>query len=612
MSRDSIHQHLKSLTLLAAAVFSLALRLLGNSTGSGDSVISSPYFTPGNLVLSRSVYVGLPSTITVGQQLPPVCGTAASCPGKAVNDGTYPFVFNNDAPDGSFGITSPIYLDQITTGGQLVNTLDVTDTLLNQSAFNLATSFSSKSELALNLSTDHSVITFMAYNAPVNTLDVSNSNTPGVIDPTNPVGTSFYRVIAQVDANGNITTTETNAYSGNNGRAAILAGGDYFTVGNDNNGSGTPANIIDSTGVEIVVPGALPGVPQMVGNFSITQVTNPATGKPYAADKAGKDDNFRGLTVFDNTIYVTKGSGSNGINTVYQVGNPGSLPTPGTAAGTPITIPPGFPVTLAKASTAQNPFGLFFANANTLYVADEGDGTAADAATSPNAGLQKWVLSNGVWTRVYVLQNGLNLGQPYSIPNYPSSLNPSTDGLRNITGRVNSDGTATIWAITSTVSASGDQGADPNRLVVISDVIANTDPAIAAQEQFGTLRTAVAGEVLRGISFTPGTTALPTPAQYPVTVGPLFYSRVTRTYSATVTVLNNSSSAATGPLSVVISGLAQGVTLTNSTATISGSPSIRVLASGATLNPGASATATAVFSDTSNAAIQFTPSVVNQ
>ena len=55
------------------------------------------------------------------------------------------------------------------------------------------------------------------------------------------------------------------------------------------------------------------------------------------------------------------------------------------------------------------------------------------------------------------------------MPGYPTGINaatnlpwaPATDGLRNITGRVNRDGTVSIWAITSTVSGSGDQGADP-------------------------------------------------------------------------------------------------------------------------------------------------------
>ena len=191
-----------------------------------------------------------------------------------------------------------------------------------------------------------------------------------------------------------------------------------------------------------------------IGNFSITQVVDPTTGQPYAkADKAGKDNNFRGLTIFDNTFYVTKGSGGNGINTVYQVGTQGVLPTGDTAAlaSTPITILPGFPTTLAGGVAPNGtvtpvafPFGIWFANASTLYVCDEGDGTlltpavnenVADAATLATAGVQKWSLVNSTWKMDYVLQNGLNIGVPYSVPNLPSAFNPATDDCRNITAR---------------------------------------------------------------------------------------------------------------------------------------------------------------------------------
>ncbi len=172
---------------------------------------------------------------------------------------------------------------------------------------------------------------------------------------------------------------------------------------------------------------------------------------------------------------------------------------------------PGFPTASAKTAGPTNdyPFGIWFANATTLYVADEGDGALADAAGSTTAGLQKWILSSGTWKMAYVLQNGLNLGQPYSIANYPAALNPATAGLRNITGTVNSNGTVIIYGVTSTVSTNGDQGADPNKLVSITDTLANTTAASASTETFTTLRTAVAGEILRGISLAPSSTSMP-------------------------------------------------------------------------------------------------------
>ena len=457
-------------------------------------------FTSGNIIVSRSVYVGDSSTVTKGQFLPPLCPSGASCAKNgavATNDGTYPGVWNNDAIDGSFGITSPIFLDQFTPSGALVNTLPIPPGMI-------VTSFSSKSELALNKSTDGGSISFMGYVAPVNAIDVSNSNTPGVYDPTNPAGGSYYRGVAQIFPNGAIQVTPTNAYSGNNGRAAILGNGLFYMVGNSNNGGGTPANVVAAAGAQVATPGQ-PGTtaPQEIGNFNITTVIDPATGKNYTtADKPGKDNNFRGLTIFGNTLYVTKGSGGNGIDTVYQVGNAGSLPTLANAANAPLTILPGFNTASAKeATTGPNPFGIWFANATTLYVADEGDGVVADAATSKFAGLQKWSLANGTWTLDYVLTSGLNLGVQYSVANYPSSLSPATDGLRNINGVLNGDGTVTIYAVTSTVSTSGDQGADPNMVVKITDTLANT--TAPSNESFSVFLAPQAGVVYRGVSPTP-------------------------------------------------------------------------------------------------------------
>ncbi len=409
------------------------------------------------------------------------------------------------------------------------------------------TSFSSKSELALNQSTNGQYVTFMGYVTRPNVIDVSNSNTPAVVDPTNPVPGSYYRVVATLGRDGRISYTETNAYSGNNGRAAVLNdsnGADaIYTAGNAGNGSNPqPDGVILGAGAQIMTPSGQPesaqdpGQPTPVGSFSITQLGD-------AADKIGKDTNFRGLTVYDNVVYFTKGSGGNGVNTVYFVDTTGKacpdgagLPEPGAALpSAPIAYDPsllqtkgvypynmcvlkGFPTALK--STTSFPFGLWFANSHTLYVADEGNGdntyatasgTYTTAAAQTTAGLQKWVLVNGSWQLAYTLTSGLNLGTPYQVPGYPAGDNaatglpwaPATDGLRNITGRVNPDGTVTIWAVTSTVSGGGDQGADPNKVVAITDRLGAQ--TLTAGESFRTVEAARSGEVLRGLSFTPGT-----------------------------------------------------------------------------------------------------------
>jgi len=543
-------------------------------------------FVPGDLLVSTSQWQQN-ANITAGTtQLPPYCGNApytdATC-ATAVTGGTYPYVFDNDSVDGSFGVSEPIVIDEITPTGTPVDSVTVPNSLQNgitSSSDQMVTSFSSKSELALNQSTDGSYITFMGYDAPVGALDVSNSDTPGDLDFTNiDSAAPTYRVVAQMDQYGNTAFTETNAYSGNNGRAAILnpATNTLFTAGNaGNGGSPEPQSVVQGVGSQIMSLASAseasqsPGQPTPAGNFNITELG----GK---ADKSAKDDNFRGLTTYNGVLYFSKGSGSNGVNTVYfldtagtacpsgGVGVPASgatLPAASTftsptystsnaALGlttanpgltpTNMCILKGFPTALAKSAPAKGtagafnyPFGIWFANSTTMYVADEGSGDATYSASTggplgeytiaagqTNAGLQKWSFNGTQWVLDYVLQNGLNLGQPYGVSGYPSGPNtytvgsttttvgpqwdPATDGLRNLTGKVNADGTVSIWAATSTVSGSGDQGADPNALVSITDTLADTTSAQASGETFSTLMAPTYGQVIRGVAFAPTT-----------------------------------------------------------------------------------------------------------
>ena len=543
----------RGMLVLALATAVAAGTLIANAANSGSDF----QFAPGSLVLSTSDYVGSASTVKTGEDLPLGCpggangSTNVSVPtttpgvsitvnvpcGIASDSGVAPHasdphnVWNNSNSDGSFGVSSPIILDNLTTDGMFLGALPIPTN-------EIVTSFSSKSELAINLSVDGKSLTFVGYHGgpgcggnPVsptapNLIDVSASSTPAICDPTNPVITSFeggfptayYRAVAEVDAEGNVSVTDGNAYSGDNGRAAMKAGnGMYYMAGNDNSGnlpksalcytaaSGCTQigiDLVNATGVELLVPGATPPVPP-----NVTMIGRLQFGK----DKPGKDTNFRGLTIFNKTLYVSKGSGGNGVNTVYQVGSAGTLPTgsAGVLATVPITILPGFPT----AGTSTFPFGMYFADANTLYVCDEGDGTlvtpavngnVADASTQATAGVQKWSLVNGTWTMLYVLQNGLNIGVPYSVPKYPESINPATGGCRNMTGKVNPDGTVDIYAITSTISTNGDTGADPNKLVKVTDLLsATTLPGGPYLGIFTTLRSAQAGEVFRGVAFAP-------------------------------------------------------------------------------------------------------------
>jgi hypothetical protein len=549
---------------------------------SQPAVSTAPY-APGNLLVSRSTY---DSGFTVAGQLPyngnPEGTGAAAAPVNAVSPGGFPNVFTNDANDANFGVTSEVYLDQWTPGATSASqTTDIT-AMAKQNGFDFATSFPSKSELGLTVSVDKSAITFMGYNAPIDQVDVSNSNTPGIVDPTNTdVAAPTYRTVAQLNlATNTLTFTPTTGYSGNNGRAAVLANGMYYTVGNAGNSGSNPNptyGMLDTltmdTGVQSIAAGSSCPFTQVIGAF---QTGNGSTYTPAAAgtacslatlgtstdslssqtfakktnaggnqfgfslaqvpgqvyDKTGKDDNLRGLFVDANgTMYASKGSGSNGVNTVYQVGATGALANggklPQTAA---ITIPTGFPTTnaanLATSSATvtppawtlsqgiEYPFGMWVPsnNTNLMFVADEGDGGTAAYAPNGSGGLWVYQQSGGTWTPIAHITQGLNLGQAYTVTDTKgvygtagANYTTTPDGLRSLAGTLNSDGSYTLYAVTSTIGNSlgsaFDAGADSNQLVTIKVTV--TGSTVTTTSGFSVLQTAPYGQVLRGVTIVP-------------------------------------------------------------------------------------------------------------
>jgi hypothetical protein len=495
--------------------------------------VTCSVLNPGSLVISSSTYdntQGAVASLVIGTTLPGANGTfnsngtvktqATTVTAVAGND--YVNVWNNAPVDGSFGVTSEITLTDIDPN----NPSHVFSTVLvptNQ----VVTSFSSKSELGLHYVTDSSGaphVVFVGYaGAGVGALDVSNSDAVAGQDPTNPVtfvfGSSyaFERTIVSMDALGNLSYTPTIDYGGNNGRSALLgSNGLYYAVGNANNGgaatftpptNGTTPDVTETTGVEVVNPinGSTSSVTIPMGNSAevdplveydfLNGALVDAGTDGGKLDKAGKDDNYRGLTEFGGALYFTKGSGSNGIDTVYTVA---PEPTVGNAGSATISIVPGFPTDSAKVTSGNfTPFATFFANATTMYVTDEGSGNSTD--TSSHAGLEKWSLVSGTWQLDYVLINGL-VGTVDNLTGSDGAWPTiTTVGLRNLTGVVNSvAGTVTLWATTSTSSTSGDNGADPNKVVTITDQLSAT--TLPASESFSVVVGPTYGTVYRGVA----------------------------------------------------------------------------------------------------------------
>jgi hypothetical protein len=241
-----------------------------------------------------------------------------------------------------------------------------------------------------------------------------------------------------------------------------------------------------------------------------------ATDRPDETAKQHiKDNNFRSIGIFNGNLYVSKGSGGNGDDGIFQVHNGAG---DGLPVGTSnlITLLIGAPATnpLSGASSPLTPFGFFFADPDTLYVADEGNvvtDAQGNVLVDPLAGLQKWKRTNGIWQLLYTLQAGLNLGKPEQVPGYPAPT--TTTGLRNMTGRVNRDGTVTLYAITAQFSTISGGEPDPTKLVTVTDVLgATTLPGATSthrreQEEdlgtFVTLQASKVGEVFRGVALPP-------------------------------------------------------------------------------------------------------------
>jgi len=302
---------------------------LYSSSSSGIARAEPFALVPSTLVISSTTYdrsQGAVASLTVGT---PLAGSAtATTPAIAGNN--YVDVWNNDSPDGSFGVTSAIDLaDLEPISGHVFHRTSVP-------ADQVVTSFSSKSELGLHVTWDRfgPHLVFVGYaGAGIGALDVSNSDAVPGQDPTNPVtfafgaNYAFARTVVSMDFLGRFSYTPTVDYGGNNGRSALLgSNGLYYAVGNANNGNastfgpnGTTPDVTETTGLEVITPiNGLTSTVAIPANDSAE--VDPLIQREFGGklDKAGKDNNYRGLTEYGGALYFTKGSGGNGIDTAAE------------------------------------------------------------------------------------------------------------------------------------------------------------------------------------------------------------------------------------------------------------------------------------------------------
>ncbi len=241
---------------------------------------------------------------------------------------------------------TPVFVDEYTTTGVLVQSISM-PTAASGPQLPLTASGTATSEGYLNLSQNGQYLVLTGY-----------ASTPGTAGVASTTSASTPRVVARIDANGNVDTSTnfTSAYSGNNIRSAFSTDGTTIW----SSGTGT---------------GATGGVWTI--NFGATNGTQVSSSTGLA--------NTRVLEAFLNQLYVSSSSGSNvGINTVGS-GEP-------TNSGQSVSL-------LVSSASA---YDFFFADlggspgVDTVYVADDGTG----------GGIKKYSLVGGSW----VLNNTIGAG----------------------------------------------------------------------------------------------------------------------------------------------------------------------------------------------------------
>lgn len=165
--------------------------------------------------------------------------------------------------------------------------------------------------------------------------------------------------------------------------------------------------------------------------------------------------NIRVIGIFGNQMYYTTASGTSGV---WRAGT--GIPTSSGTIATPYI----------NTGTGSSPYGFALNNDSTIcYISD-------DRTVASGGGIQKWVRSGSTWTLAYTIGTGT----------------ASTVGARSLVVDWNT-AKPTIYAVTAE--------ATQNRIISVVD---NSSTPTAT-----TLTTSAANSAFRGVTFAPGTAALP-------------------------------------------------------------------------------------------------------
>jgi autotransporter passenger strand-loop-strand repeat protein len=375
---------------------------------------------------------------------------------------------------------SPITLEQITTSGAFVSQLVLpqTTTVVNGVTENaISGEFGSSSEGSLQLSADGHSLVIAGYGVNAQTFNEGGAavfGTTALAQTTSIQGgpfTAVPRVIADINADGVVDTSTAlfNVFNENNPRSVATVNGSSFII----SGQGLKGDT--TQGVFVAQDGA--STATSIDDATDTRVAEIVNGQLFVSVNStqGPTDGTTGILNFGSSVPT-----SSTTPTMLQ-GLSNSVVLTAATANTVNSSDIGTSVNLS-------PESFFFANADTLYVADGGDPKEGGIG---DGGLQKWVFdtTTSQWNLAYTLSTGLNL-----IPNTDSTSNGDT-GLIGLTGQVVGNNVE-LFATTEPLNDLGQTA-----VVSITDSLGAT--SVAAGESFTTVLTASPGENIRGISFAP-------------------------------------------------------------------------------------------------------------
>jgi hypothetical protein len=552
---------------------------------------------------------------------------------------------------------------------------------------------------------------FTSFTLATNSKAESLAQSSSLTGQSSQTWTAVPRVVALVDANGNVNSSTAlyNVFNTNNIRSVYTANGSAIYASGQGN-----SVTLDNTGGVFLATGGQTCYFAATAACAITSITGNDGG-------SGTSQETNDVQIVNNTLYVSSDSKEGSTNRDYigTLGSPAATSLYNSAGGP--TQLSGFgasngkgAVTISTNGNGLNssgqavnisPQNYFFASPSVLYVADSGSPKNTSGSTSSlgDGGLQKWVNSqsngSGTWSLKYTLAAGLNL-----VANTSAS---GTTGLYGLTGQVVGSGsTATVrlyatnytildldptylYGITDTLSATanpgtsftllasapadsnfkgvsfaptapagsvevttapsglaftvtGDSGCAPGSYTApitltwtpndSSCALSVTSPQVQSPQP--SLQTAATGIQYNFTHWENGSTstshAVTAPVgtatyqatfetevtgQVRVTTSGFIYSRASGGYSGTITIVNTSSAPIAFPLQSVLTGLTGGVTLTDSTGTVSGGPyagSPYFTVTGASsLAPGASVSFPIKFTYSGTAPISFVSKTIS-